>query len=79
MLSVRLSRNGRPDRLAEKASKRDVQKSEGFLLSDEKKYRLNTLPGEMPERKIFKVNNTALSPEAVAERVVDHFDWPTVG
>ncbi|WP_020569432.1 DEAD/DEAH box helicase family protein [Neolewinella persica] len=72
---VRLQRNRHPDRLDEKASKRDIAHSEGMLLADDKKYRQNTRPGEMPERKILKINNANLTPDEVAERIVAHYDW----
>lgn len=72
---VRLARNSTPDRLFEKPSKQDIAHSEGMLLRDDEKYRQNTRPGEMPERNIFKVNNTNLSPEEVAEMAVEHFGW----
>jgi hypothetical protein len=73
--ATRLVRNHSPDRLAEKPSKRDLAHSESMLLADDEKYRQNTRPGEMPERKIFKVNNTNLEPEEVAERIITHFGW----
>lgn len=73
---IRLERNGQPDRLAEKASKRDVEKSAGFILHDDEVYRLNTREGEMPERKIFKVNNESLSAEEVADLVIGHYGFP---
>lgn len=73
--NTRLARNKTPDRLTEKPSKRDIAHSEGMLLRDDEKYRQNTLPGEMAERKIFKVNNANLAPEEVAEMVATHFGW----
>lgn len=73
--NTRLQRNRHPDRLAEKASKRDLAHSEGMLLRDDEKYRQNTQPGEMPERKILKINNTDLTPAEVAGRIVDHYRW----
>lgn len=72
---IRLKRNQHPDRLAEKASKRDVAHSEGLLLKDDEKYRQNTRPGEMPERKILKINNADLTPVEVADRIVGHYGW----
>lgn len=72
---VRLQRNRHPARLAEKASKRDVAHSEGLLLRDDEKYRQNTRPGEMPERKILKINNANLTPDEVADRIVAHYGW----
>lgn len=73
--AIRLERNGQPGRLAEKASKRDVEKSAGYLKHDDEKYRLNTLEGEMPERKIFKINNESLSADEVADLVMGHYGF----
>lgn len=72
---IRLKRNKHPERLAEKASKRDVAHSEGMLLRDDEKYRQNTHPGEMPEREILKINNAKLTPVQVADRIVAHYGW----
>jgi len=72
---VRLQRNRHPDRLAEKASKRDIAHSEGMLLRDDEKYRQNTRPGEMPERNILKINNAHLKPGEAADRIVAHYGW----
>jgi hypothetical protein len=69
-LGTRLIRNRSAERLAEKPSKRNVEASERILL-DLEKYRLNSdgsIP--LPYRHIL-IDNTALSPQAVADRVVD--------
>ncbi|MTB50871.1 AAA family ATPase [Lewinella sp. W8] len=71
--SVRLTRNRHPDRLAEKPSKRKLEASERVLRYDDENYRLNTLPGEFPERNILKIDNTHRSPEDVAEEIIRHF------
>ena len=73
---TRLKRNRHPDRLAEKPSKRDIAHSEKCLLSDDENYRENTFPGEMPERKIFKINNESLSADEVADLVMGHYGFP---
>ena len=73
--NIRLKRNHHPDRLAEKASKRDVVQSEKWLLASDEKYRQNTRSGEMPERRILKINNADLTPAEVADRIVAHYGW----
>lgn len=68
-LAERLRRNKGADRILEKPSKRDITLSETFLLSDEKKYRMNSLPGELAGWRHVKINNTELSPQEVAQRI----------
>lgn len=72
-LEKRLARNTHPERLAEKASKRNLVQSERALLSDEKRYRLNSLEGEFHGKNHIKINNNDLSPEEVAQQVIDTF------
>ena len=78
---VRLVRNRTENRLKEKASKRDVELSEARMLSSESRHRCNSEPGEVcgklgiaPERYLC-IDNTDLSPEEVAERIVSHFGY----
>ena len=78
---VRLVRNRTENRLKEKASKRDVELSEARMLSSESRHRCNSEPGEVcgklgiaPERYL-RIDNTDLSPEEVAERIVSHFGY----
>jgi hypothetical protein len=75
-LPERLSRNRTADRLSEKPSKRDMQRSEQNLL-DLEKYRLNTdgsIPLDYPH---VLIDNTALTAEAVAQRVIAEFGLAT--
>jgi hypothetical protein len=71
--AVRLERNQHPDRLAEKPSKRNLELSERVLRYDDDNYRLNTRPGEFPDRNILRIDNTDRSPEEVAEQIMQHF------
>jgi hypothetical protein len=76
-LDTRLIRNRTAERLAEKPSMRDVETSER-ILRDLEKYRLNSdgsIP--LPHRHIL-IDNTALSPQAVADRVVDALELTRV-
>ncbi|MBQ7138376.1 MAG: shikimate kinase [Clostridia bacterium] len=81
---VRLVRNRTENRLKEKASKRDVALSEMRMLDAEGKYRCISEPGEVIEKlgcapeRYLRINNTDLSPEEVAERIVQHFGYQRV-
>ena len=72
---VRLIRNRTENRLKEKASKRDVALSESRMLSAESRYRCQSEPGEVPYERYLRIDNTNLSPEAVAEIIADHFGY----
>lgn len=71
-LEARLERNASPNRLDAKPSKRDVEGSRARLLAAEQKYQLNS-SGAFPHAEHVKINNTALTPEEVAARIVEHF------
>ena len=79
---VRLQRNRTENRLKEKASKRDVALSEMRFLDAEARYRCVSEPGEIvqklgiaPERYL-RIDNTNLSPDEAAERIIRHFGYP---
>lgn len=74
-LDERLKRNRHPDRLAAKASKRSTERSESMLLEHEKKHRFNSSGAfYYPDRHIY-IDNTHLSPDEVAARIIDRFDF----
>lgn len=81
---VRLVRNRTENRLKEKASKRDVELSEMRMLSAEEKYRCVSEPGEIAEllgiapERYLRIDNTSLSPEETAERIVSHFGYDRI-
>ena len=73
-LEVRLKRNKTPFRLAQKASKRNLEKSEENLKSMGGKYRLNSEKGDPTNQyHWFKINNSELSAEEVAQKAISHF------
>lgn len=75
----RLRRNETELRLAEKPSKRDVEQSRRRLLEADATYRLNS-GGELDGRADYlRIDNTHLSPEAVADRVIEVFGLPRSG
>ena len=69
----RLRRNVGASRLAEKASKRDLEASRRNLLELDAKYRLNS-GGVFDDRDDWlRIDNTRLEPAEVAERAIKHF------
>ena len=71
---LRLERNKTENRLLHKPSKRNLKWSEGLFLELEKKYRLNSLPGEMDMEHYIRIDNTALEPEEVVDQILQLFD-----
>ena len=73
---VRLSRNHAASRLAEKPSKRDLAASQRNLLQLDATYRLSS-NGEFDDRDDYlRIDNTNVTPEQAASRVIDHFGLP---
>lgn len=72
-LKTRLERNLTPHRMEKKASKKDVEWSEKNLLSDTKNHRLNSEEGEIWFENHLKIDNTHLSPDEVADIVIEKF------
>ncbi|WP_406687699.1 shikimate kinase [Rossellomorea vietnamensis] len=72
-LEVRLKRNITPNRLQHKPSKRNIADSEKRLLDSLDTYRLNSIEGEIEREKYIKINNTDMSPEEVAEKIIEEF------
>jgi hypothetical protein len=72
----RLRRNTTEFRLAEKASKRDVARSQERLLELDARYRLNSGTELDGRTDYLRIDNTMLSPDEVAERIIDRFGLP---
>jgi hypothetical protein len=72
----RLKRNETPLRLAEKWLQRDTAGSRAFLLDADRQYQLNTRGSFFYPEQHLKVNNTALEPAVVAQRIAGHFGLP---
>ena len=70
---TRLRRNRMENRLAHKASKRDLEASDARLLRDDENHRMESLPGEIPFENYLRIDNTFLSPEDTAKRIQLHF------
>jgi shikimate kinase len=72
-LETRIARNETPHRMERKASKRDVEWSRANLLKDAREHRLNSAEGESWFMHHLKIDNTELSPDEVADRVIEAF------
>ncbi len=77
--AVRIERNKTENRLKNKASKRDIEASEGRMIREETKYRLESLEGEIPFKNYIKIDNTNLEPNVVARMIKDRFGFPGPG
>ena len=72
---VRKVRNRHPDRLAAKASKRDVAASEKLRQEHELRYRLNS-DGDFPlDVQHILIDNTDVTPDAVVDQFIRGVDW----
>lgn len=71
---IRLRRNETPNRLACKASKRDVEASRQRLIRDDENHRLESLPGEIPFVNYMRIDNSDLTPDVVAEMIRQRFE-----
>lgn len=72
----RLRRNEGVSRLAEKPSKRDLESSRTGLLAMDARYRMNS-GGAFDDREDWlRIDNTHLTPGAVAEHVIRHHRLP---
>ena len=72
-LEERLRRNKHELRLQEKPSKRDTVFTEQMILNNESTYKLNTEAGDLPNKEIFKIDNTHLSAAEVAKQIKDKY------
>lgn len=70
-LQTRLERNVTPHRMEMKATKRNIEWSNADLLSTAEKHRLNTNPGEVWFENHIKIDNTNLTPDEAADRIIE--------
>lgn len=70
----RIKRNRSENRLSQKESKRDLDRSEAEMRASSEKYRLNSFEGEkLPFEHYLKLDNTNLQPEDAAQRIIEYF------
>ena len=71
---VRLERNKTENRLINKASKRDIEASNGRLLNEDR-HRLVSDEGEIPFKNYLRINNENLEPKDVAKIIKETFNF----
>lgn len=70
---LRWQRNTTENRLLNKPTKRDIERSEGLFRRIEAEHRLNSLPGEFPFEPYLRIDNTDLSAREAARMIKDTF------
>ena len=70
---IRLQRNETPNRLAHKASKRDLASSRERVIAMDEKFRLESNPGEIPFENYMRIDNSNLEPDVVAAMIKERF------
>ena len=73
-LEERLKRNITEERLLEKPTKRDIERSNKELVDSMDKYRMNSNEGELDFENYIRIDNTNLSPDEVANKVIKKFE-----
>ncbi len=73
-LEVRLARNSTENRLANKASKRDIEASNARLISMDQAHRFESFEGELKFDNYIKIDNTDKTPTEVAKLIKETFD-----
>lgn len=74
-LDVRLERNTTPHRLEMKKSKQDIKWSRRNLINSHNNHKLNSDDGELLFENHLKINNENLSPQEVAEMIVNKYNF----
>ena len=72
---VRLARNATENRLKHKASKRNIEVSNQRLINDDRNWRCESLPGEIPYPNYLRLENTHLSAAEAAMIIKEHFGF----
>ena len=71
--ATRLERNATENRLAHKASKRDLEWSSERIKFEDATRRMESHDGEVPYKNHMKINNTNLEPDVVAKMIKERF------
>lgn len=71
---IRLERNATENRLKNKPSKRDLEFSASHILGEDA-YRLVSYEGEVPFKNYLRIDNSDLSPDTVADMIIERFGF----
>ena len=72
-ITARIERNTSPHRLEAKPSKRNTDFTRRELIETAKRYRLNSLEGEIPYKNYMRIDNTDIPPEEAARMIAERF------
>lgn len=75
--NMRLQRNNTENRLAHKASKRNLDFSSNCILHEDSNYRLVSREGEIPFSNYIRIDNSNLSPDDAADMIIAKFHFQT--
>ena len=70
---IRLQRNASENRLAHKASKRDIETSNQRLLNDDRHFRCVSHEGEIPFENYLRIENTDIPAAQAAQMIKERF------
>ena len=70
---IRLKRNTTENRLQNKPSKRDIEKSNSRILKEDKNQRTQSYDGEIKFENYIKIDNSELEPDVVAKMIQEKF------
>jgi len=70
---IRLQRNNTENRLLNKPTKRDIEKSNKNLIDADKKARFISNDGEIPFKNFIKIDNSNIAPDVVAKMIKEKF------
>lgn len=73
-LEERVKRNKTENRLNNKPTKRDIEKSEKDLIDSLDKHRMNSEEGEVQYKNYLRIDNTNISAEETAKMIKEKFD-----
>lgn len=71
--NTRIKRNTTENRLLNKPSKRNIEKSEMLFKNIESRHRLNSYSGEIQKENYMRINNTYIAPIEVAKEIKEKF------
>lgn len=71
---IRLQRNSTENRLKNKPSKRDIEKSNSRIIKEDLKHRTVSYNGEVKFKNYIKIDNSKLEPNNVAQMIKEKFN-----
>ena len=73
-LDERIKRNTTVNRIIHKTTKRDLERSEKWIIEAETKHRNNSYEGEINKKNYFRINNTNIPAKNAAKMIKEKFN-----